>query len=655
MSINIQSAPVLHLYRRARTSLKEGTVQDFQENLFQFNRTFRILLEEHSQSNLGLPRFSERARDILNRHTHFYQSALSQDKPTQYRYPLIDALASNLTRSIQQEQYQAADEVVKQYVRCIELELKTEADEEVILEFAKRLQSIGAHVTESFRQAESTTELERIQRQTEVVHRVYREAGKTAIECNQIQALEEIEKSRGKNVNISNIRIRSSPQEDTETPEKVIDRKIELIEKYRQKDLIFLFVLLSWASHIYNTSTNYNSDLIDTIVEKINEDIQSYKSLVEIQQHISEFENKYWESWQLQEMLSDSIGVSTGSMASHTWMRRGFQIQLVDMLRTGEGILAPEVSLNHRELPTEEWYLNYGIKLKNIIQQLAQSNNNQKYLVKKYGRSIIKTRAEAIQHVHKRLITKLKDTRRKRWLQTELDSTEIESYIRTHQDKYRNDLSLRNRLIQRGMWKINNIPSTDVDGVELIQYLEPRETFLSDAPNKSYQTPDPIARISAGLYRYLCRRFFNEKKVSDYNKLEEDLKKKATGVKNSREIFIAKPSDHHFFRRDDDYEKTRRENWLDNQIGSLMSIPVFRDFMYPYDAVVLNSNDMKLVEIECESKTLNMSVTPGEETDVGVRFDGDPADVDRSNAIVSVRARIGIKSESSLGTAYTVD
>lgn len=409
---------------------------------------------------------------------------------------------------------------------------------------------------------------------------------------------------------------------------------------------------MSWTNRNYERDKKDTTEILEFLLDRIESDIECFADVAGLLREIREFDNKYWISWQRQEILSDSIGVSVQS-ATGTWIREGFEILLIKTVQTGKGVLMNDIDLSRPEIPNEEWYLEYNIEMKNIIADLRQRTEQPAYLIQQFGRSILKTRAEALDRLHKRLIAELKQKRRERWLQTDLNPAKVEEYIRDQQEKYTDNVTLRKRLLDRGNWKMNTPLSSDLEGVQLVQYREPREKFIPDSPDQP-QMSKPSTWISMGLYSYLIRRLFKEERVSSYDELEQKIKEKTKTGPDSLEIFTANMSDHAFFVEDGEYMSFVQDR-IEDQVGSLRSRPVFRDFMFPYDAVILSRDHAQIVEFENELGALNISVIPGEKANLGVRFKGDPTSVNRSDAIISVRARIGIPSRSEIGTAYIVD
>ncbi|WP_018259204.1 hypothetical protein [Halomicrobium katesii] len=654
MSFSIPNAPVVHLYQQTKQNLEEGTVTDFQHSLIEFSRTFGILLDHHSQSDSGVPRFKDRVQDILERHIELYRLALSGDMIRNFRYPLISTFTSNLRTAIQQEDFRAADEVVKAYIKCFQIELESESSEELLQYFADRLQNPAIDVKQSFQDSESSQDVALFQEKAEHIHGVYRSAGKAAIESNNLPALELILESRREHFDIADIRVPIYPHEDSDIPIEIRKKKNALTERYENQELIFLFVLMSWAHRHHDKESEDWSEILDFLLDEITSEVKSFRDVAELVKKVQESEDMYWERWQDQENLFDSIGVSSGSMATHTWIRDGYAIVIGNVMRTGEGALVPDVDLSKSEIPNEEWYLDYETKIENAIDNLRKLPEQPTYLIQQFGRSIPKVRGEALLDLHNQLVTELENKRRERWLQSDLDSEEVKEYIRGRQQGYTDGVTLRKRLFDRGNWEIRDISTSDLEGVLLVQYSEPRVRFLSDAPSPP-QSRGSQALISAGLYRYLGRRVFEKRRVSSQAELEKEIKEALRRSPDNQELFIAEGTDHRLFGGDDEYDPFVRGDAIKDQIGSIGSHPVFKDFMHPYDAVVLSEGDTRIVEIGSEPMIVNISVAPGEKANLGSRFKGDPSAVDRSHAVISVRVRLGIWPGSTLGTAYLIE
>lgn len=462
-----------------------------------------------------------------------------------------------------------------------------------------------------FRRSESEDELESCVKGLNHIFDTYSDIWKTAIENEEKGALDELYKRTTDLPEFGQYEYEmySSLQEAERLNNSQIefnDTKQRIADSYRKELDRLRFVSYGWAFHLY-MEDEVSADFIEMLFDEfMSQDFSSLSGFNEVYFGILLEDDimRYWEDWNMQRELEDSVGAVTTGMAMNTWILRFYCAAIVRTSDLQEEIkeFEPETSF-FSQYQDIDHYMRMEMRVRKIKEVLETYRDD--YPLDWFTDGNLESKLDMLADYFSEVQEYLNQEERK-WVREQPIDEEIAGGFEEEVNSQLTNCGLRKGLDWvGGITKVKSLEGKDTTKFKLEGSSE-RQAFVDDGVHTTFTSTfsDIMEEYRKLILEELCMR--NEKLES-----EETLLDELESLSSSAEVLIIGDLDILRTLRDD--ERTKRTSRDD--LGSYLEFagtPVLQDTTEEYDTVVLFGNEFTYAEL-IRDNPIDVSVIPGEE------------------------------------------
>jgi hypothetical protein len=390
-----------------------------------------------------------------------------------------------------------------------------------------------------------------------------------------------------------------------------LNEKQDIADTFRKRIKIQRFAAYSWAYNLYVNGVYSDEGFIKELFENYAEnDFSSIEDLSETYFEIESVlgEIPYWDRWDTDRQLKNSIGPVMTSMGTNSWIEAfylAFSLYLLDNQSqnrlsnfTNEELPFPTGSKGRNELD----------RLKDVVEEfrndyplgfLFNSKSNLNTRIDK----LEKTLDRAHSHAKKQELIRIRNY--------SLDQEIIDSWREKLNERFDTSCLLRQALEQVDLLKQKRFPP-DIDGITISKKYPLRRGFVPEETVLK-RPPNDFSTVFEDYREYILRRLnLEEKTVPDMDVLLNEIEDQLVGRKSS--VILFQPGKHRREILDDD--RFDHGSDIPNSNYTFNGVPVLTESTETYTALVLRENESHGIEFIEDEQVLTMTATPGEETDV---------------------------------------
>lgn len=606
---------VEYLVERCLKAADNRETDRFVESLIDFNEVVNSFLEQ--QATLG-NQVSDTNRESLERIFSNYFVDLYQgliEAPPNFRTEVISAITTSIRRSRDvgfPSSYQAFLSTLN---RCYRLEIETgEFEFRAKRFFVRRYNLLIRKSIDQLQASDSPAAFETARSFWEVTFDQAQQLLKTAIEATDEETYSEIV-PKLTDIYYYDV-VSSNRQRTTEVwdgEDEFLEEKAEFGRSIESQVSVLTFVLTGWAFRRFREGTLTEGEYKE-IATTTESQRNSIAAVAEVYYDEIRGEGRfgYWEDWNLDEAMAETMGVATSAPAALSWLQAFY---CAELLRLGSQSFE-DGDLDVGELP---------IPVSNAV--VAESDKIRKTLESLHTDSIaevfidpgtdVERLIDAIGQLHEDAEEAYRDQVREDVHESALDDEGVKSFEDSIQSDFVEGCTLRNVLRDIGV--IMEDPSQEGGS-------QPKELGRLRVPRRALVSVDDIPlQLSMQRYvspiedRYRELLFENLELVRESVASQEELLERVREYVDSHDveaILTTLGVSDDVFRDADAYQYvlTSEERVFTNQRGSFAGTPVLSMRGDEFSILMVFAGPTQVIESNPADAPLTIDLTPAEDT-----------------------------------------
>lgn len=606
-----------YLIERCLDAANDRDKARFVENLIDFNDVVESYVEQ--RATIG-DRASEANSSSLERIFSNYLVDLYSElieAPEGFRTETISAIITSIRRSRNLELQSTYQELLSVLNRCYQLEVETgEFEFRTKRFFVRRYNMVISKRIDELQASDSPAALETAQSFWKVTFEQVRELFKTAIEATDEETYSEIISEL---TDIHHYDVISSNRQGgvdglDDEEEEFLERKAELGRTIESQVSVLTFVLTGWAFRRFREGTLPEEEYME-IATTTESQRNSIAAVAEIYYEGIRGEGRlgYWENWNLNEAMAETMGVATSAPAALSWLQAFYCAELLRLgSQSSEG---GELNLGEFPIPISKAVVAESDRIRTTLESLKGESATEALSDSEMDIDVL---IEAIVELHEKAEETYQEHVREEVHESELDDEAVASFKRSVQSDFVEGCTLRNVLRDIGVIADGSSEDQEVS--------EPQELGTLRVPRRALVSIDDIP-LHLSMQRYVSPI---EKNFQDllFENLDirresatsqDELLERIREYVDSRDvkaILTTLGTKDEVFRDADSYQYvlTSEERVFENQRGSFSGVPVLSMQGDEFSVLLLFAGSTQVIESSPVDSPLIMDLKPAEDT-----------------------------------------
>lgn len=641
-----------HFFDNTEVSIREGKGQELSDNLSHVAELIQELIDRETDSN---GQFRSNYAFCRRQYIDLYNTVLEDGADEDLRTSIIDSISAIANYSRQANDLEAFDQLLNSITSCYVQSYPNPGFDDAVGNIFERYSHIQYGTTQTFEDVDSVDRLAKSQESIDTLLQYYRELWRCSIENGCKESIKRLHH------NLEDVRAFERAQylplgtPESEYNEDFLDQKQEIANTFGKRIQVQKFAGYSWGYNLYVKGIISEEEFIEELLQKYAEqNFSSISSLTETYFEIQSIlgEVPYWENWETNRQLQQSLGPVMTSMGANSWMPSfylAFSLYLFDedtqenfSNSTPEELPFPTGSRERIEINSlldaiEEFEDDYPLDF--LLD--AQVDINERI------EKLSETLDRALSHAEKQDIMRMRNH--------PIESEYVDSWEKEVNDQFDSSCLLKQALKEIGLLKQKPFPP-DLDGIKVsVGYPRKRNFVPEEAVHKS-----PTGNFQSILdsYReYVFRRMtLEEHTVDTVDELLDEIEDQVERRRPS--VILFRAGEHRRKLLEDD--RFTHGSDFPNSHHTFLDIPVLTEATETYSALLLLENESHGVEFVEDDLVFNLEATPGEEAEV-IDMPNKPLEsIPYTNAPLDfvemeVRFRGYIQSEELDGVLFQID
>lgn len=607
---------VEYLVERCLDAARDRDKDRFVEYLIDYNDVVESYLEQ--RMNLGT-QASESNSSALERIFSNYFFDLYRDlmeAPAGFRTETISTIVTAIRRSRDAGFQSIYQKLLSVLNRCYQAEVETGGFELRTKRFFVRRYNLIINTSiDELQASDSPAELETGWSFWQVTFDSVQELLKTAIEATDEKTYSETI-SKLTDIHhyeiISSHRQRSGNRPDTE--EEFLERKAELGRTIESEVSVLTFVLTGWAFRRFREGTLSEESYRD-IANTTESQRNSIAAVADVYYDTIRGEDGlgYWENWNLDEAIAETMGVASSAPAALSWL---LSFYCAELLRLGsQSFEDGELALGELPIPVSKAVVSESDRIREELESLKEESIAGALTD---AGTDVDGLIDAIVQLHEEAEETYQDQLREEIHEVELDGEEVNAFKQSVQSNFVDSCTLRTVLRDIGII---------ADGSSEVEVkAEPRELGTLRVPRRALVSVDDIP-LHLSMQRYVNPiedsyrdvLFENLDIERESATSQEEMLERIREYVDSRDvaaILTTLGSRGDVFRDSDafQYVLTAEERAFENQRGSFAGTPVLSMGGDKFSVIVLFAGPTQVIESNPGDAPLVFDLTPAEDT-----------------------------------------
>lgn len=607
---------VEYLIERCFAAAENRDKDRFVEYLIDFNDVVESYLEQ--RASMG-GQASETNSSSLERifSTYFvdlYTGLI--DVSEGYQTEIISAIVTSIRRSRDLGIQSAYQEFLSVLNRCYQAEVETGGFEFRDKRFfVRRYKMVISKRIDELQESESAAAFEMAQSFWRVTFDEVRELLKTAIEATDVETyshlISELTDIHYYDVISSN---RQGIGGASNGEDKFLEEKAELGRSIESQVSELTFVLTGWAFRRFQEGT-LSEEQYKQMATTTESQRNSIAAVADIYYEEMRGEGGlgYWESWNLDEAMAETIGLARSAPAALSWLQAFY---CAELLRLGsQSFENGEFAKEELPIPISKAVVSESDKIRKTLESLEEESTAEALTD---SEADIDELIDAIVKMHEEAEETYREQMREEVHESELDDEKVASFEESVQSDFVDGCILRNVLRDIGI--IADGSSEDEvmnDPQELGTLRVPRRALVSvdDIPlhlsRQRYVSPIEVS------FRDLIFENLDigRESVTSQDELLERIREYVDS-NDAKAILTTLGTRGEVFRDSDAYQYvlTSEERVFDNQRGSFLGVPVLSMRGDEFSVLLLFGGSTQVIELNPSDAPLAMDLKPAEVT-----------------------------------------
>ena len=607
---------VEYLIERCLEAANDKNKDRFIETLIDFNDVVESYVEQRAA--MGVQANETNSSSLERIFSNYFVDLYSKliEAPEGFRTETISAIITSIRRSRDLELQTTYQELLSVLNRCYQLEVETgEFEFRTKRFFVRRYNMIISKRIDELQESDSPAVLETAQSFWRVTFDQVRELLKTAIEATDEETYSEII-SELTDIHHYNV-ISSNRQEVVDAldrEEEFLERKAELGRTIESQVSVLTFVLTGWAFRRFREGTLSEEEYMEiaTTTESQRDSIAAVADIYYEEIH-GEGRLGYWESWNLDEAMAETMGVATSAPAALSWLQAFY---CAELLRLGsQSFGGSGLDLGELPIPVSKAVVAESDRIRTTLESLKGESATEAL---SNSEADIDGLIEEIVELHEEAEETYQEHVREEVHESELNDEEVASFKESVQSDFVEGCTLRNVLRDIGVIADGSPENQEVS--------EPQELGTLRVPRRALVSVDDIP-LHLSIQRYVRPiedsfrdLLFENLDIRRENAIHQDeLLERIREYVDSRDvkaILTTLGTNGEVFRDSDSYQYvlTSEERIFENQRGSFSGVPVLSMRGDGFSVLLLFAGPTQVIESNSADSPLTMDLKPAEDT-----------------------------------------
>lgn len=605
-----------YLVERCLDAARDRNKDRFVEYLIDYNEVVESYLDQRTDLGTQASESNSSAleRVFSNYFVYLYRELI--EAPAGFRTETISAIVTSIRRSRDAGFQSTYQELLSVLNRCYQVEVETgEFEIRTKRFFVRRYSLIISKSVDELQESDSPDALETAWSFWRVTFDQVQELLKTGIEATDGKTYSEI---ISKLTDIHHYDIISSRRQGgvdgSDSEEDFLERKAEFGRTIESEVSVLTFVLTGWAFRRFREGTLTEEQYRD-IATTTESQRNSIAAVADIYYDTIRGEGRlgYWEDWNLNEAMAETMGVATSAPAALSWL---LSFYCAELLRLGSRSFEDgELPLGELPIPVSKAVISESDRIREELESLQEESIAGALTD---ARTDVNGLIDAIVQLHEEAEETYQDQLREEIHEAELDDEEMNAFKQSVQSNFVDSCTVRTVLRDIGI--IADGPSeeaVDAESRELGTLRVPRRALVSvdDIPlhlsMQRYVTPieDSFRDV---LFENLD---IGREGVTSQEKMLERIREYVDS-RDVAAILTTLGARGNVFRDSDafQYILTAEERAFENQRGSFAGTPVLSMGGDEFSVLVIFAGATQVIESNPGNAPLSFDLTPAEDT-----------------------------------------
>ncbi len=605
---------VEYLIERCLDAAQDRDKDSFVEYLIDYSDVVESYLDQ--RSDLGEQASESNSASLERVFSNYFVDLYREliEAPAKFRTETISAIVTTIRRSRDAGFQSTYQELLSVLNRCYQIEVETgEFEFRTKRFFVRRCNLLISKSINELQSSDSPAALETAWSFWRITFDQVQAILKTAVEATDEETYSEI---ISKLIDIHQYDVASSRRHGGTGPnseEDFLERKAELGRTVESEVSVLTFVLTGWTFrrfregslpvekyHSIATTTESQRNSISTVAEIYFDKIRGEGQL------------EYWEEWNMDEAMADTMGVAVSSPAASSWL---LSFYCAELLRLGcQSFEDGELALGENPIPASKALVSESDRVREELESLQEESFAE--AVTDAGTNLDDLIGALVQ-LHEAAEEKYQDQLREEIHETELDNEEVNAFKQSVQSTFIESSTVRTVL--RDIEVI-----TDGSSEEQVEG-ESQELGTLRVPRRALVSVDDIP-FQLSMQRYVnpiedsYRDFLFEnldigrESVSSPEELLERIREYVDS-RDVEAILTTLGARGDVFRDSDafEYVLTADERSFENQRGNFAGAPVLSMSGDEFSVLVLFAGPTQVIESNPADAPLTLDLTPAED------------------------------------------
>ncbi|MEY7847933.1 hypothetical protein AB7C87_01855 [Natrarchaeobius sp. A-rgal3] len=598
-----------HFFKNTETSIREGKGQELSDNLTHISELIQELIDKEPVSEA---QFRSNYNFCKRRYTRLYNHALDNGADEDLRKTIINSISAIAHFAWQSNDLEAFEELLNALTNCYVSSYPQPGFDDAMVVFFERYNTLQFGAIQNFKNVDNANELAKSRGIVDLLLRNYREIWRRSVEYECEESIKRIHS------NLEDIREFEQAQyspiavPEDEYDQDFIEAKQDLANTFRKRIQIQKFAGYCWAYNLYvkevYSDESFIKGILDQHAEKSFSSIESLsETYFDIQSILGEV--PYWDNWETNRQLQNSLGTIVTSMGSNSWIPSFYLCFSLYLFDEDTQEKLSNTTPEELPIPVDR---ELRAELNNLKEQVEGFKNDYPldFLINEEAN--IDKRIEKLSEVLNRAHSHAETQAIIRVREHGIDPRYIQSWQQKINDQFDNSCMLRQALKEINLLQTKRFPP-DIDGVKIAAIYPHKRSFVpEEGVSKPVTSNFQIIWNKYNEY-VLSRLTLEEYSVESLNelmdRLEEQVKKQSTSV-----ILLGTGE---YRRRLSDDDRLTHGGDLPGSYYSFLDTPILSEPTDTYAALLLFENESRGVEyVDEDGQALDISATPGEEIDM---------------------------------------
>jgi len=607
---------VEYLVERCLDAARDRDKDRFVEYLIDYNDVVESYLEQRVDlgSQASESNSSTLERVFSNYFVDLYRELM--EAPAGFRTETISAIVTAIRRGRAAGFQSTYQELLSVLNRCYQAEVETgEFEFRTKRFFVRRYNLIISKSVDELQASDSPAALETAWSFWRVTFDRVQELLKTTIEATDEKTYSEIISEL---TDIHHYDIISSRRQGgvnrSDSEEEFLERKAELGRTIESEVSVLTFVLTSWAFRRFREGTLSEEQYRD-IATTTESQRNSIAAVADIYYDTIRGEGRlgYWEDWNLNEAMAETMGVATSAPAALSWL---LSFYCAELLRLGsQSFEGGELALGELPIPVSKAVVSESDRIREELESLQEESIAEALID---AGTDIDGLIDAIVQLHEEAEETYQDQLREEIHDAEPDDEEVDSFKQSVQSNFVKGCTVRTVLRDIGVIVDGSTEETEEgESRELVTLRVPRRALVSVDDIPLHLSMQRYVNPIEDSYRDVL--FENLDIGRESVASQEELLERIREYVDSRDVeailtTIGTRGD--VFRDSDafQYVLTAEERAFENQRGSFAGTPVLSMGGDEFSVLLLFAGPTQVIESNPAEVPLILDLTPGEDT-----------------------------------------